>query len=240
MSLLAPSPFGWLLVRRALASFGVLSVVALALAAASDEPDSSWAMRAARWAAFAPALLGIACAVTLRQSESRGELRALRAIGVSQVHLGILLSFAGAVVALGSTIVLWTSLGDVSALFPTVTPADPWQPSQAGFDNLGLGVHVASPVDIRFIPAQEVVQARLAASRWAAWLLAVPAALVIPIWVAVPSSTFGRGALVFVVVIGSLVLFHALAVGRVPVAWMLLPALALTLQSAIGAWKEYR
>jgi hypothetical protein len=209
---------------RSVATGLLLGVVALGVMAATDEGGSTPAMRIARLCAFTPALAALGAAATLELARSRGELRALEALGVSPwgAAFGATLGgwFLGGLAVVG----LMLPWSDVAALFPTVTSHDTWVGNAGRAAQLldrahGVAVGVSGAVHwVEALPLAEGVEP--SPGRGAAIACFAPLAFVTPTWIAAPLPIARRGVEVALTFAIAVLVLHAVAAGRA-VVWAL-------------------
>jgi hypothetical protein len=217
---------------RSVAMALLLGVIALGVMVATDEGGSTPAMRLARLCAFTPALAALGAATTLELARSRGELRALEALGVSPwgAAFGATLGgwFLGALAVAG----LMLPWSDVAALFPTVTSHDTWVGQVGRTTELVDPAHgVAVGVDggLRWVEALPLAQVADPGRR-AAIACFAPLAFVTPTWTAAPLPIARRGVEVALTFAIAVLVLHAVAAGR-GVVWAL-PLAALPFASS--------
>jgi hypothetical protein len=185
-----------------------------AVAVATDETTSTWRMRAARFAAFAPVSASVAVLVLAARLRANGELRALealgtppwRALGASQA-LGQGLGLAGA-------LLLLTPWADSSSLFPAVRPGADWVFGAAGDFAQAPGVTLlaggAMVLGARAVPAASIIAGASALP------CLVPLALVLPAWSVTPMTAELRGGSGLAAASCALAVLHLIAAGRTP------------------------
>jgi hypothetical protein len=226
--------FDRVLFWRALALTVLSSVVALAVAVLTDEPFSNWDMRLARMSALAPALGALGAGVALGQARSRGELRALCALGVSPFRVALGPMLAGWVTGAVAVALVLSPLADVSALFPRIPVAASWLWDGAGLVNGPHGVRVSPTGEPELSGTQWAARALSAPTCWAAALAIAPLGLVTPAWVSAPLCLGGRAAGLGITLGLTVLLLHAAAAQRVGPGWLPVDALPLALQATLG------
>lgn len=227
-------PFDRLLFRRALAFTAVLTLLALVVVVATDEPMSTAAMRVARMAAFAPLLATLGASVALAQARARGELAALSALGASPWR-----SVRGAVIAgwfVGALAIalLASRWADVSVLFPALPSHSAWSPDAAGLLDAASGVRVGASGTIDFVGAH-ATHAPASPGQLAALLAVAPLAAAAPPWAGARLSLLSRILGAGLALVLAVVLLHAVASGRAPELVLVLAALPLAIQCFAGA-----
>jgi hypothetical protein len=228
------TPFDRKLALRSLAYTATAGVVAAAVVVTTDEPSSTTALRAARIAAFLPALAALGSAVALRHIESRGEALALSALGASPLRVALGASFSGWVVGIVAVALVASPLADVKALFPAALGAPSWLRVGADFVNPAHGVLLGADGSSRFVAASAGHRDATAPGVRAALSAIAPLALVLPLWQSAPIAALRR-AFCGVAALGLLLgLLHAVAARKVSDAALLVPALPLAVQAALA------
>jgi hypothetical protein len=226
--------FDRVLFWRALALTALLGVVALAVAVITDESYSSWGMRVARMSALAPALAALGAGVALGQARSRGELRALHALGVSPLRVALGPMLAGWATGSVAVALVLSPAADVSALFPKVACNVPWTWDGAALVSGSGGLRV-TPAGVPELGGALTLPVALAApTRWAAALAVAPLGLVAPVWVSAPVSLRARAVAVAMTGGLTVLLLHAAAAQRLGPQWLVCGALPLALQAVVG------
>jgi hypothetical protein len=222
------------LMLRAFAFTLLALVVTGGVVIATDEPFSTWPMRAARLAAFLPALAAIGAAAALAQSRARGELRALAALGASPWRVTLGATVAGWLAGAISVSVLLSPLADVRSLFPGVVVHAVWKTAGAALVDAAHGVRVEPSGAILLLAAHGAPAIARGASSFDAALAIAPLALLAPPWACAPLPTAARliGALGTIALI--IVLLHAVAAGRITAGWLVLGGVVLAAQAAIA------
>jgi len=219
---------------RALGLTLVATVLATAVVAGTDEAQSTWAMRLARLAAFAPGLAGLGTAVSLGHARSRGELRALAALGVTpwRAALGPMLA-AWLVGALAIGLVV-SPLADVSALFPSLVAPSEWRWQGAALVDAARGLRVEPDGRLQLLPGAQLALGKAAASGWAAGAAVAPLVAVTPTWVSAPMGLAGRVAGLGATLACTVGLLHAVGANRLGAVWLVACAAPLALQALRG------
>jgi hypothetical protein len=218
--------------------------------ATTDEGGVAWAERVGRTLPLAPLCAAIGAAVALAPVRSRGEARALAALGRPRLEVA-----AGAVAGAALTaLVAATLLGlvraiDVAGFFPTATHASAWRWDGAAFVDAARGLRVAADgAPQRIGGAETASRAALpATARAAASLTTALAGIALPLLVA--HALLGRAAgrrfdrvdvvsaiVATAAVAASVVAFQAAAARRAPAMLGVVPA-ALLLAFAIRRYR---
>lgn len=229
------TPFDWLLFRRTLAVHLVAVVVTGAVVAATDEVTSTVAMRAARLCAFSPFIGVLAVLSVALHARSRGELRAVEALGASPGRA----SWGAALCALGLSVVALAVLAspwaDASSLFPAVRSGAPWLFAADGRSASALGVVVHADGRI-VLPAVVLSDTALVTAGLAAIPCLGPIALLSPLWSVAPMSRTARGASLGLTGALTLIVLHLVAVGRIAAGLGAVAGLPL----ALALWDSHR
>lgn len=223
----------WLLGRRALLLFALLSVLAVGVMVGTDEIGSSTGMRLARLAALGPLLIVLSQRIALQQSESRGELRALAALGASPFRQARGVLVVGFVLAAGTTLLLLLPATDVSSLFPAVAVPESWVPGAASLSDATSGVTVLADGAVRFAEPSALTRSGSAPGREAALVCLAPVSLSALLWGPAPMALEARVLGAAVAAFACIVLLHAFAAGALPLVALLAAGLPLGAQ---GAW----
>lgn len=218
---------------RCVSAGTLLALLTLGVMAATDEGGSTPAMRAARLCAFTPALAALGASATLELARSRGELRALEALGVSPWRTAFGASLGALLLGVLAVALLCGPWTDVSALFPAVTAQDTWLGNGLSFVDRAHGVAVASNGALSWVGSLPSAQVA-SPGRAAAVSCVAPLALVTPAWTSAPRRLGTRALEVSLTFALTVYLLHAAAAGR-GAAWMLpLAAMPFVVGAALG------
>lgn len=241
---------------RALLRAALVAALALAVAwlvtAATDEGGVRWGARAGRTLPLTPACAAIGAWVALQPVRSRGEARALEALGRSPAELAVAAAAGGAVVALAAAVVIGSlARVDVAGFYPTASRVSVWSWDGAQFVDAARGLRVAADGAIvraaAASPGGAPASSIPAHGRAAAALTTAIAGLALPMLVAhallgrAPGARVRRedAMAVFasgVAVASSVVLFQAAAARLVPAMLAVIPA-ALLLAMAVRRYR---
>ncbi len=227
-------PFDRLLFRRALVLTVVVTLLALGVVVATDEPSSTPAMRVARMAAFSPLLATLGASVALAQARARGELTALSALGASPWRLvrgAVLAGWLSGALAVGLLASPWA---DVGVLFPALPSHAAWSAQAAALLDPASGVRVAANGAIGFVGARPA-GTPASPGQWAALLAVAPLAAAAPPWAGARLSLLSRVLGAGLALGLAVVLLHAVASGRAPALVLVASALPLAVQCLVGA-----
>lgn len=227
------TPFDRKLMLRSLAYTAMAAVVATAVVAATDEPLSTSRLRVARLAAFLPALAAIGCGIALRHAESRGEGRALAALGVSPLRSALGALLAGWAVGLAAVLLVASPWADLRSLFPVALSVPPWVRAGSGFVNPAYGI-LAREAGLEFSASARPPSAQVVPGVRAALAAIAPLAAVLPLWQSAPIAASSRlfgGAGALGLLLG---LLHAVAAGRSAELWLPVASLPLAAQAALA------
>jgi len=227
-----------LLGRRCLGLSVLLALVALGIAAATDEPGSTLGTRLARLAALLPAIAVVAQQIVLAQSRARGELAALSALGCSPLGQVRGVVLAGVLVGLGALVAVALPGSDVRALFPVVPGGRSFGLVEGALWDPRSGALYSPDGAISFGEVREP-EGAAAPSRSAALGFVAPLACVAPFWGAAPMGLASRLAGACAAFALAVLLLHAVAARRLPAACLVLGALPLALQ-AVRAFRARR
>lgn len=214
-----------------------LSALALGVVVITDEAGSTAAMRAARMAAFLPALALVAAAVVLAAARARGEVHALLSLGVTprRAALGAALgawALGGVAVAL-----LASGASDPRSLLPHVAAPASWVAQSGSFVATDAGVRVSDSGVVTFLGRAAATPLPGAPARGAALLAIAPFALVGPLWLTAQIGRAARSGALVVSVLACIALLHAVAAARVAAPWLVLAVLPLLVQVLWSAWR---
>jgi hypothetical protein len=132
---------------RAFARAAVVATLALAVAwlitAATDEGGVAWGERAGRTLPLTPVCAAVGAGIALAPVRTRGEGRALAALGRSRVQVAAAAVSGGALVALAAALAIGAlSAVNVAGFYPTATHASTWQWDHGEFVDRAQGVRV--------------------------------------------------------------------------------------------------
>jgi hypothetical protein len=240
-------PFSW--TTWDLRAFGRAAGVAAAtlllawlVTAATDEGGVSWGERAGRTLPLTPLCAAVGAWVALAPARSRGEARALAALGRSRVGIGGAAVAGAAAVALAAALLLGiVRTVDLTGFYPTATHASAWSFDAGAFVNAARGLRVTAdgtPEHIASLAGAAMASGLPRFARLAAATTTALAGIALPLLVAhavlgrAQDARFDRSdarlaAGAAVAVAASIVLFHAAAAHVLPSMLAPLPALAL-------------
>ena len=235
--------YDWLLARRTFSLGLVLGTLVFLVMLATDDAASTLAGRFGRFAALASLAGGGGAFIATEQARSRGEMRALGAVGVPPVKAAMGAVLGGAVIgALGAALALVPRV-DLTPLFPRVAPLAVgwlWQ-GDSWFDSMaGVVVHASGDLS-RVGSAVTNGLGPPPTPRLATALVLGLAAFGFPLWATARGAAFRRSIVGLSVAATSVAVFHLVAAGRVsPVALAVPPALLLADALALhwmGSWQ---
>lgn len=227
-------PFDLSLGRRTLGFTASMLAATLVVVMATDEPGSTFGMRLARMAALAPVLAGLGGALSLAQASSRGELRALQALGASPWRTGQSVMVCGWLVGGLALATLCLPVADVRALLPVLPPSASWVVDGRSFIEPRAGLRVITSGSFELL-GHVAALPRPESPETAAPLFAFgPLALWVPPWVTAPLSPKSRLAIFVTAGSLTLVLLHLVAAGTLGVAWLVAPALPVAAHALWG------
>jgi hypothetical protein len=239
---------------RAAVVAGLALALAWLITAATDEGGVAWGERAGRTLPLTPICAAIGAWGALAPVRSRGEVRALEALGRSRVQIAAAAIVGAASVAIVAAAAVWALRSvDVSGFYPASVHPNTWQWQDDAFVDHGRGLRVdADGTPSRIAPPAEAApltkippQGRAAASMATALAgIALPMLLAQLLLArhAGPSTGErlgpGRGTRWPVAlasasaVVGSVMLFQAAAARLVPALFATLPPAALLVFAA--------
>jgi hypothetical protein len=225
--------------RRAAAVGGVALLVALLVVAATDA-GGPWSSRLAMTAAISPLAGALGALAAVRIAASRGELRALSALGAEPGRAVLGAAIGGSVVGAAGVLVASSGLADLGALFPRVE-GRVWIPDGTGLFEPSLGLHILPGGALALdVPRAAAASLPRGAGPWALLALAA-AALACPAWLVEPTSAPARRAGVGAgVLVAAIVGFQGVAAGRLPAIVLVLAPLVLLTDTAIARYRALR
>ncbi len=246
---------------RAAAVAGLALALAWLLTAATDEGGVPWGERAGRTLPLTPVCAAVGAWGALAPVRSRGEVRALEALGRSRVQIAAAAIAGGAAVALMAALLVG-ALGrvDVAGFYPASIHPNAWQWQDEGFVNRAQGLRVgADGTPERFAaPTETMPLVKIPPSgRAAASIATALAGVALPMLLAQlllarhagpsvgerlgPARAAGAARWPAVTasasaVMGSVMLFQAAAAHLVPALLATVPPAALLLFAASRYW----
>jgi hypothetical protein len=226
-------------------------VLAWLVTAATDEGGVSWGERAGRTLPLTPLCAAMGAWVALAPARSRGEARALAALGRSRAGVGGAAVAGAAAVALAAALMLGVVRSvDLTGFYPTATHASAWSFDAGAFLDGARGLRVTADGTPEHVPALAGAAAASGLPRFARLAAAVTTALAgvaLPLLLAhailgrAQDARFDRtdariAAGAAVAIAASIVLFQAAAARELPSMLAPLPALAL-LAFAVGRYR---
>jgi hypothetical protein len=226
--------------RRTFGFAAAATAVAAAVVVLTDEAGSSAGMRAARLAALAPGLAALGGWVSLSQASSRGELRALAALGASPWRIGLGASVAGWLIGALAALVLSSGWVDTSALFPAVATSATWTEDRGTFVEPSVGVRLLPGGSFGTLEAPRPRPMGNGPGPRDALVAFAPLAAILPIWVVAPLGLRGRTAVGALATALLIVLLHCVGGGQAPPILLVLAALPLALQTMSALFASWR
>jgi hypothetical protein len=240
---------------RAFGRAAGVTALTLALAwlvtAATDEGGVSWGERAGRTLPLTPLCAAVGAWVALAPARSRGEARALAALGRSRVGVGGAAVAGAAAVALAAALLLGVVRSvDLTGFYPTATHASAWSFDAGAFVDAARGLRVTAdgtPEHLSALAGAAIASGLPRFARLAAATTTALAGVALPLLLA--HTVLGRAqdarldrhdariaAGAAAAVAASIVLFQAAAARVLPSMLAPLPALAL-LAFAVGRYR---
>lgn len=208
------TPLDRQLLARSLLISVTLGALLLFVAALTDERDTTWPDRAARFAALWPIVSAVAVAMVKLQLQRRGELLALQLTGASPWRALRAALVGNTVVAMMSSIVL--CVVPLKALFPAATQRPQFAAVSSGILHPSRGVFLDHPqATPTWFSAEEI--ASFNAPRVMVVLAVLWLGVVGAFWTISPCNKASRVALMAVVGVVAVFSFHAVAAGFSPV-----------------------
>jgi hypothetical protein len=221
---------------RAAALAAIGAAVGMLVVATTDE-GGPWARRLAMWAALSPVAGALGVLAALRVAETRGELRALAALGADPVGAVRGAIVAGAAVALLGPVLAGSGIADLDALFPRPVVPRVWVTEADGaLRELTQGLRMAADGTLSLVAAEAPASGALPrGARVTAALATGALALIAPLWAGMPAVARRRALVTAGLVTAIIVAFQSVAAGRAPAAVLMLPP-ALLLVEAGALW----
>jgi hypothetical protein len=234
-----------LLARRAVALGIALSVLLAVMISSTDEGEATFGARLGRFASLVALAGGVSAFVTTEQARSRGEARALGAIGVAPTRASLGAALGGTLVAAVGPAVALLPIADIGCLYPSVGPsAGSWISVGPAAWRQALGtvvVRAAGEIDAATGTAAEVAFRAAEVPRLVTSAVLVAFAVAVPFWATATRSAPRRLVVGLAAAIGAVALFHLVAVARAPSGLLLVPPLVLALDAWVlgtrGAWR---
>lgn len=202
------------LARRVLVAGLLLGASAFAVAAATDEADASTADRLARLAALLPVLGALAASLVVAQARSRGELRALHAMGVEPAR-AVRGAWLGAVlVGLMGVALVGSKAADIGSLFPRIDGPTAWVFVDERWMDASTGLLVHSSGDVELGAAPLRAPAGPSLLEPATLLTLALASFAVPAWALASCSATRRFVVALGASLAAVTLFHLVAAGR--------------------------
>jgi hypothetical protein len=227
------------LAGRALVLGMAFSVLLAVLIASTDEGDVTLGARAGRFASLAALAGGLAAFVTAQQARSRGELRALGALGVGPSRAPLGAALGGMLVAAAGPLLVSFGAVDVGGLYPRLGSAgQTWAwvgPATWRRVSDGLIVRAGGELDVSRLPVAGLALAvpELSRSTTSAVLLAF--AVAVPLWAVASGKAVRRFCVGLGVAMASVALLHWVAAARAPSVLLAVPPLGLVLDAWASA-----
>jgi hypothetical protein len=239
---------------RAALVAGLALALAWLITAATDEGGIPWGERAGRTLPLTPICAAIGAWAALAPVRSRGEVRALEALGRSRVQIAAAAIAGAAAVALVAATAVWALRSvDVEGFYPASVHPNAWRWQDDAFVDHGRGLRVAADgTPSRIAPPTESppVTKIPPKGRAAASLATALAGIALPMLLAqlllarhagpsvgerLGAARSGRWPVALasaVAVVGSVMLFQAAAARLVPALLAVLPPAALLVFAA--------
>ncbi len=226
-------PFDRSLCLRTLVWVLVAFGLTLGVVIGTDEAFSTPAMRVARLSAFAPAIAALGVWLAVAQSRSRGETRALEALGASPWRVCRGAIVGGWLVGALAVAMLLSPWADGEALFPVLSATTSWSLDGATLVEPNIGARAHATGELELFQAEGARPLGFESAPRAAVLAVAPMAVLSPPWAGARVPPWLRMASLGVALAMSVVMLHAVASGQVS-PW-LLPVSAAPLALVVGA-----
>jgi hypothetical protein len=228
------------LAARAVAIAAIAATVTLVIVAATDD-GAPWPRRLAMWAALAPVAGALGSAGAIRIARSRGEARALLALGVEPSRLALGAVLGGVALALLGAALAASGWADLAALFPRPAVARVWAPDGAGgMREATLGILVGPGGAISRTGVDPSGLAGLPPNAGLAAVIAVGlGALGAPPWASLELPRLRKLVVALISVVALIIGFQAVAAGRTTPLVLVLSPMALLIEIGI-AWARRR
>ena len=212
----------------------VVFVLVALISAATDEPSSTSATRAARLLAFAPLACAAAVAWSLFRRDARGETAALAALGQGRSRGAAGAHAAGWAIGALCSLGLLVPWVDTASLFPIVQADSQWTVAGSALLEPASGVRVDRDLGLMLVRRVREAPAGSAASQAGAALFVAPLAAVAPPWASGSLGVAARVATLVASAALAVVLLHVVAAGQANVLWLTAAALPLAAGAAFG------
>ena len=230
------------LARRAAGIAAVAAVATLLIVATTDD-GAPWPRRLAMWAALAPVAGALGARGAIRLAETRGELRALAAIGSAPWRVVAGAVCGGSIVALLGPCLAASGFVDLEALFPRPHLARIWvAEGDRAMRELTIGVRVAAggALEVTAPGAAGPGGALPRGAHTAAVTALGLGAIVGPAWAAREAPISRRVIVGGVIVVALIVAFQAVASGRASAAVLLVPPLVPLIELGVAWYRRPR
>ena len=212
-----------------------VALVTLVVMMLTDEIGSGVAERLARLSVLIPAAAAIAAFLAVAQIERRGELAALSALGARRARATLGAVAGGWLMALVAIVMIGGSWSAPAALFPTPARGAEFRLQDGELVETSQGVRVDSKGELRF--QDKAARPDLPPPpRWGVLLAVASLGISAPLWGAritkLRGAAYSAGATVAI----AIVLFHAVAAGRIAPYWLVCCGVPLGLY----AWRDPR
>jgi hypothetical protein len=218
-----------LLARRSAALGLAIALLLFLTMLGTDDAGGTHASRLGRLAALTSLAGGAGAFLGAAQARSRGEIRALEAIGLTPFRASLGAVMGGAVVGLFGVALALVPGVDLSRLFPRALPAEAiWTREAAGWLDPAHGVHVTAE-GLRWAGAPSYIdRATSSPAPLAETVVALAvAAVAFPLWATARERLPRRALVCFAVASAAIFVFHLVAAQRTSAMTLVLPPLFL-------------
>jgi hypothetical protein len=229
--------YDWLLARRTAALGVALAALIFSVMVGTDDPLATLGGRLGRLAALSSVAGAGAAFVATEQARSRGELRALGALGVAPVVTTRGAVVGGAAVGGAGAILAGMSAVDLSPLFPRAAPfGGSWVPQGDAWLETTRGVLVRAGGELVSVGATAVASEASHVPRGATVAALGLAAIGLPLWGTARGPVAHRATVALVAACAAVGAFHLVAAERLPAAALAIAPALLT----ADAWILHR
>ena len=234
--------YDWLLGRRT-AALGIAMAALLFLAMlGTDDAAGTHAGRLGRLAALSSLAGGAAASVAMAQARSRGEVRALGAMGLPDIRASLGAVLGGTLVGmLGAPLALLPGV-DLTPLFPHALPAGGgWVRANGAWVDSARGVRVDVDGALSWVGvAPSGISTMLSTPALATLIALGVAAVALPLWATARGAAVRRAVVSFAIASAAVFVFHLVAADRISAAALVIPPLLLLVDGVAlhlgGAW----
>jgi hypothetical protein len=223
------TPYDAMLARRGAVLGALLGVLVFLVMLGTDDVASTHAGRLGRLSALSSLAGGAGAFLALAQARSRGEIRALGAMGLTPVRASLGAMVGGGLVGLlGAALALVPGV-DLSPLFPHALPAfGGWANDNGVWVDHARSIRVAADGVVSWAGAPSAAEVVVSViPRTPTVIALVVAAVAFPLWAGAQELLLRRALVSFAVASAAVFVFHLVAAHRVGAMTLLVPPLLL-------------